>query len=791
MNLKRQRSFLLAACLLGSLAGCGTTAASTATPDTAAGVPAASSESPVGSTTAMGRWVETEISLGDGLVTGQAPALMDDGSLWQFAFDSESYQLHKLVSTDDGASWQDEPLDWNTTTGGMISRVTVSGGGSAFFEAYIPSTKDAAGQISEFSSDYWYAAPGKTAVQLDFTALMADIAPCNAFGNAYFLDDDTLLLLPLEKDENGSISFNGDIATPPVLYTLSTGTSLPLPDVKNKGFSLLGPARAKTAEGTAALNYMEASADGFQLLQVDKTGKTAALADALPQADNSSAAAADAEGNYYYTAKDGIYRLAQGGTLGEQLLSTDGTILGTQDVMGLTRTTAGDFIALMLSEASGGFSLYRYHWDATLPSEAADQLTVWSLYDSPSVRTAILEYNAADPDRGVSYTPVFAGADEAGSGQTKDDALRTLNTELLAGNGPDVLILDGVDYQPYAEKGLLAELSGMVDTAALAQNLAGPFLTGGGATVLPARFTVPVLIGNEGSLAGMTSLTDLQKAVEALAPRPDVDANSDSYYTALPEDQQYAFSFMTPAQIVEFVMQTSAPALLKDGAVDTGAVRQALGFVAAVATRYDMKNYRPADEQMENGNTGSGGDSDPVTIWSRTDEFESSRARYGWGTMASPAFCYSIGHRSPDSEDYLPTNVAVRPGLSEGAYLPSVLTAVNAASKKAEQAGNFVATLFGETAQSTYSDEGMPMLQSALDASVARNAGANNGKIGKSFRGDVPALLAACKTPVIINDTVNAAMLTHAEALIDGSEDLDAAVSGVESDLALYLAEQQ
>lgn len=38
------------------------------------------------------------------------------------------------------------------------------------------------------------------------------------------------------------------------------------------------------------------------------------------------------------------------------------------------------------------------------------------------------------------------------NGVTLEDALKTLSTDILAGNGPDVLILDGMPVDSYVEK---------------------------------------------------------------------------------------------------------------------------------------------------------------------------------------------------------------------------------------------------------------------------------------------------------------------------------------------------
>ena len=45
---------------------------------------------------------------------------------------------------------------------------------------------------------------------------------------------------------------------------------------------------------------------------------------------------------------------------------------------------------------------------------------------------------------------------------TESDALKTLNTEIAAGNGPDVILLDGLPVESYIEKGLLEDISDVI-----------------------------------------------------------------------------------------------------------------------------------------------------------------------------------------------------------------------------------------------------------------------------------------------------------------------------------------
>ena len=45
---------------------------------------------------------------------------------------------------------------------------------------------------------------------------------------------------------------------------------------------------------------------------------------------------------------------------------------------------------------------------------------------------------------------------------TVSDALKKLNTEIMAGNGPDIICLDGIDTEPYIEKGILEDISDVI-----------------------------------------------------------------------------------------------------------------------------------------------------------------------------------------------------------------------------------------------------------------------------------------------------------------------------------------
>ena len=793
---KQVLSAALAAALLAGLAGCANTpAVSGATPATAMVEATAQptqpdSSSPVGSTTAMGRWVSEEIDLGGAyrFASGLAPACLEDGQLVLYGtpYGGADTAPCRFTSLDNGASWQSGPTGWEQTVGGELHPCAVSGAGSTIFTS---SLFDPAQPDSLWTN--WLQPPGGEPQPLD---LSAEISGMQNLLQTVFMDETTLLLSTALAHTPGQEMPSAEDCV--FLFTLTDGSfhnltveepSLPLTNYFN------GAGASITADGGPCILYLNNDENlTYTLCEIDQAGAVRTRFTPLPNISGKCTGCTAPDGSYYFVSAAGLYRLAPGGTLPEEVIPGVSINMGSLSPEGLCRAKNGDFILTLGNPtASAANELLRLHWDESLPAEKADSLIVWSLNDNKTVRAALTEYAKTNPEVAVDYQIALTGA----GGQSTADLLRTLNTELLSGAGPDILIFDGADYQPYLDKGLLADLSPAVDTGALVQNIAAPFIgTAGKIGVIPARFGVPLLIGDVGSLDSLTSLDAMQQAVLACPPRADMNMEDDGYYIPLSADKRFGLSFLSVEQLLQFVMETSAPALVQNGAVNTDAVRQVLGFAGSVGSYYGMKNYRPADQQPGYGITsGSSDGADAPSTWDNVNEYTITlHARYGWSSMLTPGLLAHInrserGSLSPDGQgEWLEVDVRPRPGLTEGAYLPITLAGVNAASSKQAQALDFIRALLSESVQNTYTEDGLPVRQSALTASIARNATEH-----LQYRGDVATLIAACKTPVIINDTLNAAMLTHAKALIDGAEDLNAAVSGVEGDLGLYLAERQ
>lgn len=188
-----------------------------------------------------------------------------------------------------------------------------------------------------------------------------------------------------------------------------------------------------------------------------------------------------------------------------------------------------------------------------------------------------------------------------------------------------------------------------------------------------------------------------------------------------------------------------------------------------------------------------------VLIDAPQDEYSSSgRAEYGWMTVSTPYAVIAMA-RTTDIFDSnakaIPVDMIPMPGLTAGVYTPEVLLGVNANSKNVDAAKELAAAFFGEDVQSQYCSDGTAVradcLQAKIDAAKKAVANANPDKSAGAYVGDLDAFYASCTTPVLTPVLLGRSFSAHAQAIIDGTEDVAAAVTGVQSDLALYLAEQK
>lgn len=245
---------------------------------------------------------------------------------------------------------------------------------------------------------------------------------------------------------------------------------------------------------------------------------------------------------YYCLSGMGMYQIREeNGTLsGSLLMESAGTAL--YDTSLSTNAIAvpdkDKFLLAMQDNTTGKSRLFCYTKGDTTVKE---EFKVWALKESNDVRNAVSMYQSKYPDTKVN---VEIGMPPE-STLTISDAVRNLNTQLLSGEGPDVMFLDQISVDTYIEKDMLADLTEVVNEVkekdGIFENIAQTFQKDGKIMAIPSRFVAMML---SGSKENIEIAKDIEQAAEKQiaynAQYPDknflttrFDVLSNFYYTAM------------------------------------------------------------------------------------------------------------------------------------------------------------------------------------------------------------------------------------------------------------------
>ncbi len=285
------------------------------------------------------------------------------------------------------------------------------------------------------------------------------------------------------------------------------------------------------------------------------------------------------EGILYLAGSKGVHRHVIGGSAMEQVIDGRLSMLGnpSNTIQSMLMLPGNEFMALF----QGG-SLIHFVYDPDIPTVPSERLHIYSLEENSTIQQAVSLYQLANPETFVQYE---IGLFE-GSSVTREDALKSLNTKIMAGEGPDVLILDDMPIDSYIEKGLLLDLypvlTGLNGDAELFRNIVEAMKTKDGVYAMPCEIQIPIIGGEEKYISQMKDLEGIADAIEAL--RRD-------------NPEKKLFSIGTEKGIMRYFGMVCAPAwITSDGKVDKEAIAE---FLEQTKRIYDA-NMENIPEKIKN-----------------------------------------------------------------------------------------------------------------------------------------------------------------------------------------------
>ena len=541
-----------------------------------------------------------------------------------------------------------------------------------------------------------------------------------------------------------------------------------------KGISILdekGSIIAEISESEPILSFCAAE-DSLMVLTTEsitsyQTDSGSKIASVPVRANYNAKLVAKADGNLLLMDANGLFHISPETGEMDLLMNATGNLFGdpTNATLGLAVLTDGTLMALFEEGTGGGNAVtirMGVHSSSVLaaytPVSTADvaektDFTITALYDSTKLRKAASLFQRSHPELNVVLQTALAQGDEAPA----DDHIRTINTNLLAGKGGDVLILDGLPIRQYAQRGILADLSAILaDTALLPGIREGSTDAEGRIYAVPAQFSFDLVWGNEAVVSAIQELSTLADLPIAsgqtlMSPRMPEDWLRLFYAANAPlfTDAEGKPDFESPAFVA---------------------------FLEALQLLYAQQGEMPSDLLQVMGDIAH---ADLIAM------MNGATALYP--ASINNLMLLNIAYTISGEKDSAFAPIPTLDGMGRS-YQPALLAGICTQSAQPELAQEFIATLLSPEIQETEEMEGLPTISDSLDvlfaAAIERTNNAGNLKMMFSMDGTNPiemgqpsedvlnrlrSLCDTLNTPGTMDETLLRFMVEETEAFFAGS----------------------
>ena len=486
------------------------------------------------------------------------------------------------------------------------------------------------------------------------------------------------------------------------------------------------------------------------------------------------------EGTYYLANPKGIFVYKEDGSIVEQIYDAGRGVMGeTASSLIFNHFLAGekeDFYALYTDYETQELSICYYYYNGSVTSEVENELSVYSLYESRMIEDAVRKYEREHPETEVTYE--YAVEDD-GSGNP-EDAIDTLNTQLLNKEGPDLLLLDDLPVDSYIERGVLEDLTdyvkGLAADGTILENVVEGTAVDGKNYELPAAFSLPVYYGTQETIKRLDTLESISQYMEE---------NPKGKVLGAASLQQVAY----------LLFAANYQDIQKDGVFSQDALVQILETAKAI---WDAN---PSDAMEEAWNTGfssqvMSGKGLSAFASIGMDELYDDTGITGVEdvtSISSMAMMFDILAKHPEMTVENVNNM----------YTPANRMGINSSSSQKELAKDFMETVLSDEIQVGDYLEGLPIRVESLEK-IPQISDASDMTIGSSYDGgpsreygmpsadqvqQIVDMAKQADTPLLIDRTVRNTFLECVQNYAGGDVSAQEAAQDMSDKMDLYLAE--
>lgn len=473
------------------------------------------------------------------------------------------------------------------------------------------------------------------------------------------------------------------------------------------------------------------------------------------------------DGTLIAAGEDGIFRLAGQADLSEA--QWEKLVDGVDTDFSMGDYWCRDLVALedgsiyALFQADGEMKLNRYEYDPDAVSQVTQVLKLYTVFESSLLKQAAAMYHKEHPDVRISIQyeyPMYYYE------ETDYNAVyQKLNTMLMGDEAPDILVMDHLNMDSYAAKGLLADLSAVVDpmeeSGELLKNITGAYVGEDG-----KRYAVPLQFGFNMALGRDITPADMA-SIETLAG-------------FLSQTKESYMGPQTTAELVDKFYPYFCDEIVSGKQLDKEALGRYLEYLKAIADNSGVIASRPENE-LEFG------------MWDLA-----AQAKLAFDKITGFTDCMF----PLTMVDYIKGDFTA----FENSFHPSLLTGICSRSQYRETAEDFLRFALSEAVQDPVCYNGFPVNRESLKRQAANDRSnfmmatmimADDGSYIEFDSKDYPQetadrLVALCEgldRPIKEDAKIRETLIECLEGYLQGTQSKEDTIQKIEAGLKMYLAE--
>lgn len=416
-----------------------------------------------------------------------------------------------------------------------------------------------------------------------------------------------------------------------------------------------------------------------------------------------------------------------------------------------------------LFETEEGQKLNFYEYDTNAVSEVTQVLKLYTVYESALLKQAAAMYHKEHPDTVITieyeYPMYFFDTPDY------DAVYQKLNTMLLGDNAPDLMVMDHLNMDSYASRGLLADLNNVVkpleENGELLSNITGSYVREDGSRyIVPLQFSFPLALGRDISVEDMRSIESLAAFL----------AQTDYSYMGT----------QTVSELVDLFYPYFCDKIVDGKQLDQERLGHYLDCLKTIADNCGIIATRPENEQS-------------YGMWDLA-------AKAKFALTQADGFTSCMFPMS--MTDYIKGDFTA----FENSFIPSAQVGICAKTEKLDAAEDFLRFLLSEQVQDKDGSRGFPVNARSLQNHAEKDRSdlrastmimAEDGSYlefdSKSYpRETAMRLTSICEslnTPIREDAKIREVLIECLGGYLDGSQSLEQTIQKMEDGLKMYLAE--